>query len=281
MIDELYVKDYVLFEKANIDFSDNMSVITGETGAGKSLLIDAILLLSGQRATNNVVRKGASKAVLQMHLSNLNKDVISLLEDNDYDIDDGILIQRTITDQGKSSIKINSQPATLSFVREIVSKMVDVHSQMDTYRLMDQNVQMELLDRFAGCEPLKEEVRSLYKAYSAINNEYAKAEAETFSDDALEYATIQYNEINDACIQENELEDLAHRIKEVTLSEKNLNDLNQTIYTLDKEGGLLDSLYMIKKSIHNNHWNVQMDNLDDIYYQFVELNDQLKQKKES
>ena len=66
-----------------------------------------------------------------------------------YDIEDDILIQRTITDQGKSSMKINNQPATLSFVRQIVSKMVDVHSQMDTYQLMDPNVQLDLLDRFA------------------------------------------------------------------------------------------------------------------------------------
>lgn len=132
-----------------------MSVITGETGAGKSLLIDAISLLSGQRSTSNVVRKDANKTILQMRLSKPSQEVLNLLEENDYDIEDDILIQRTITDQGKSSMKINNQPATLSFVRQIVSKMVDVHSQMDTYQLMDPNVQLDLLDRFANCEALK------------------------------------------------------------------------------------------------------------------------------
>ena len=102
-------------KKANIDFSNHMSVITGETGAGKSLLIDAISLLSGQRSTSNVVRKDANKTILQMRLSKPSQEVLNLLEENDYDIEDDILIQRTITDQGKSSMKINNQPATLSF----------------------------------------------------------------------------------------------------------------------------------------------------------------------
>ena len=280
MIEELYVKDYVLFEKANIDFSNHMSVITGETGAGKSLLIDAISLLSGQRSTSNVVRKDANKTILQMRLSKPSQEVLNLLEENDYDIEDDILIQRTITDQGKSSMKINNQPATLSFVRQIVSKMVDVHSQMDTYQLMDPNVQLDLLDRFANCEALKNEVKNLYQIYARASNALKKAQEETFSDDALEYATAQYNEINDADIKEGELEELSNRIKEVANAQKTLEDLNESIYTLDKDGGLIDSLYNLKKCLQRNYWDTSIENLDDIYYEFVDLSEELKNRRE-
>lgn len=280
MIEELYVKDYVLFEKANIDFSNHMSVITGETGAGKSLLIDAISLLSGQRSTSNVVRKDANKTILQMRLSKPSQEVLNLLEENDYDIEEDILIQRTITVQGKSSMKINNQPATLSFVRQIVSKMVDVHSQMDTYQLMDPNVQLDLLDCFANCEALKNEVKNLYQIYARASNELKKAQEETFSDDALEYATAQYNEINDADIKEGELEELSNRIKEVANAQKTLEDLNESIYTLDKDGGLIDSLYNLKKSLQRNYWDTSIENLDDIYYEFVDLSEELKNRRE-
>ena len=177
-------------------------------------------------------------------------------------------------------MKINNQPATLSFVRQIVSKMVDVHSQMDTYQLMDPNVQLDLLDRFANCEALKNEVKNLYQIYARASNELKKAQEETFSDDALEYATAQYNEINDADIKEGELEELSNRIKEVANAQKTLEDLNESIYTLDKDGGLIDSLYNLKKSLQRNYWDTSIENLDDIYYEFVDLSEELKNRRE-
>ena len=110
MIEELYVKDYVLFEKANIDFSNHMSVITGETGAGKSLLIDAISLLSGQRSTSNVVRKDANKTILQMRLSKPSQEVLNLLEENDYDIEEGMDFAREVKRKGYLDPANNYRP---------------------------------------------------------------------------------------------------------------------------------------------------------------------------
>ena len=103
MIEQVMVKDYILFEHAFIDFSSGMSVITGETGAGKSLLIDAIHLLSGDRISGNVVRKGKDKAILQMSLTCDNPEIIKELEDNGFEVEESLLIQRTITSDNKSN----------------------------------------------------------------------------------------------------------------------------------------------------------------------------------
>ena len=130
MIEQLSVKDYVLFESCIIDFTNGMSVITGETGAGKSLLIDAIGYLSGDRIKSNVIRNGKDKAILSMVLTS-NEKVNSILDENGFEVDDQVIISRTILNNNKSTVRINQQITTLSFVRKIVNLLVDVHSQMD------------------------------------------------------------------------------------------------------------------------------------------------------
>ena len=176
MIEQLMVKDYILFDRAFIDFNKDMSVITGETGAGKSLLIDALSYLSGNRITGNIVRHGKEKAILQMVLSRPNPEVIAMLEDNGFEIEDNLIIQRTVTSQGKSTIRINQQVSTLGFVRSLMAKLIDVHSQMDTIQLMDPAVQLDLLDQYAKNATLKEEVQTRYKSYSAAKRALSKAQ---------------------------------------------------------------------------------------------------------
>ena len=170
MIEQLSVKDYVLFESCIIDFTNGMSVITGETGAGKSLLIDAIGYLSGDRIKSNVIRNGKDKAILSMVLTS-NEKVNSILEENGFEVDDQVIISRTILNNNKSTVRINQQITTLSFVRKIVNLLVDVHSQMDTYRLTDTKLQMELLDSYAKVEDLKSSVKEAYFSYSNVLNE--------------------------------------------------------------------------------------------------------------
>lgn len=277
MIDELYVKDYVLFDKTNVEFEPGMTVITGETGAGKSLLIDAINLIRGQRAQKNCIRKGSSKAVLQMHLSNLNDRQKAMLEENDFDAEEDLFIQRSLSETGKSSIKINGQPSTLSFVRDFVSHMVDVHSQMDTYQLMNTSVQLDLLDQYAKTSSLRDEVNQAYIVYSKNRQAFNKAKEETYSEDALEFATMQFNEIEEAHIEEGELDSLTKRIKVLANAQKNLEQLSDSIYALDHENGVLDGLYIVKKALKEE--TVPLD-LENLYYQLSDLCDSLKAKRE-
>ena len=229
MIEQLMVKDYILFDQATIDFKNNMSVITGETGAGKSLLIDAIGYLSGGRMGSSVVRKGKEKAVLQMILSNPSQEVLDLLEENGFDAEDEIIITRIVNANGKGRITINSQAATNAFVKKIVDLMVDVHSQMDTIKLMDPQVQLELLDTYAKTDELKEQTAQAYSEFSKIRSRLRQLKNETFSDAELEFITAQLNEIQDADIQKGELEDLTEKIKKAQSAQKNLDDCSSVL----------------------------------------------------
>lgn len=281
MIEQLSVKDYVLFKSCIIDFTDGMSVITGETGAGKSLLIDAIGYLSGNRIKSNVIRNGKDKAVLSMVLT-ANDRVNAILEENGFEVDDQVIISRTILNNNKSTVRINQQITTLSFVRKIVNLLVDIHSQMDTYRLMDTSVQMELLDSYAKTMDLKASVKEAYVKYSNVLHELETLKNEEFSDAELEFLTTQLDEIENANIQEDELDALNDQIHEATSWYKNSEDLSSCLYEIDKENGALDSLYTLYKQASKSP--ILMDyeeSFKNLYYSLQSVDEELKHMRDT
>lgn len=281
MIEQLSVKDYVLFKSCIIDFKNGMSVITGETGAGKSLLIDAIGYLSGDRIKSNVIRNGKDKAILSMVLTS-NEKVNAILEENGFEVDDQVIISRTVLNNNKSTVRINQQITTLSFVRKIVNLLVDIHSQMDTYRLMDTSVQMELLDSYAKTMGLKASVNEAYVKYSNVLHELETLKSEEFSDAELEFLTAQLDEIENANIQENELDALNDQIHEATSWYKNSEDLSSCLYEIDKENGALDSLYTLYKQASKSPiLNDYEESFKNLYYSLQSVDEELKHMRDT
>lgn len=279
MIEQLMVKDYILFDYALVDFTHGMHVITGETGAGKSLLIDAIGYLSGKRINGNIVRKGKDKAILQMVCSTSSPKISQMLEENGFEVEDSILITRTVHANQKSTIRINQQITTLSFVRELVSYMIDMHSQMDTYQLMQPSVQLDLLDALAQTKDLREEVAQQYTTLKAIEKEYHTCKNESLSDDELDYLTAQLNRIDELNIQEGELESLQEKVKICAEMEKNTELFSQSIYQLNKENGLMDTCYDLSKELSKTNSTSEIANqLMDIYYRFDEIKENLQEQ---
>ena len=281
MIEQLSVKDYVLFKSCIIDFKNGMSVITGETGAGKSLLIDAIGYLSGDRIKSNVIRNGKDKAILSMVLTS-NEKVNAILEENGFEVDDQVIISRTVLNNNKSTVRINQQITTLSFVRKIVNLFVDIHSQMDTYRLMDTSVQMELLDSYAKTMGLKASVNEAYVKYSNVLHELETLKNEEFSDAELEFLTAQLDEIENANVQENELDALNDQIHEATSWYKNSEDLSSCLYEIDKENGALDSLYTLYKQASKSPiLNDYEESFKNLYYSLQSVDEELKHMRDT
>lgn len=281
MIEQLSVKDYVLFKSCIIDFTDGMSVITGETGAGKSLLIDAIGYLSGNRIKSNVIRNGKDKAILSMVLTS-NDRVNAILEENGFEVDDQVIISRTILNNNKSTVRINQQITTLSFVRKIVNLLVDIHSQMDTYRLMDTSVQMELLDSYAKTMDLKASVKEAYVKYSNVLHELETLKNEEFSDAELEFLTAQLDEIENANIQEDELDALNDQIHEATSWYNNSEDISSCLYEIDKENGALDSLYTLYKQASKSPiLNDYEESFKNLYYSLQSVDEELKHMRDT
>ena len=244
-------------------------------------MIDAIGYLSGDRIKSNVIRKGKEKAILSMVLTS-NDEVNSILEENGFDVDDQVIISRTILNNNKSTVRINQQITTLSFVRKIVNLLVDIHSQMDTYRLMDTKLQMELLDSYAKVENLKSSVKEAYASYSNILNELETLKNEEFSDAELEFLTAQLDEIENANIQENELETLNLQIHDATNWFKNKEDLSLCLYEMDKENGALDALYTLyKQASKSSILNAYEETFKNLYYSLQTVDEELKHVRDT
>lgn len=275
MIEQLSVRDYILFDQANVNFRNGMSVITGETGAGKSLLIDAIGYLSGERLQGDVVRSGKDKAVLSMVLSDPSQEVLDLLDENGFEAEDEIIITRIITPNKKSRMQINSQPATNALVKRITSMMIDVHSQMDTITLMNPEVQMDLLDQYAKTPDQKEKTAEAFKNYSTVSNELKKLQTETFSDEELDFITEQLNEITNMNLREGELEELQEKIEEASGASKAREDFSESLYLIRKDNGISDQLYtaarILKRSSHPEYG----EKLSDLYYSLQDIAEEI------
>ena len=277
MIEQLTVKDYILFDHASLDFTNGMTVITGETGAGKSLLIDAIGYLCGQRITGNVVRQGKEKAVLQMVISCEDPQIQNFLEENDFETEDQILIQRVIRTNGKSTVRINQQMTTLGFVRSLMEKIIDIHSQMDTYELMKPEIQLDLLDAYANTESLRKNVKEYYDKLNQLKQEYTKLEKETLSDDELDYLTMQLNKIEDLNVKPDELEQLQNSIKQAGQAEKYMDLYSDSIHQLNKEQGMIDSAYQLYRNLSQLPIDEKLtEEIHEMYYRLDEIKEQIE-----
>lgn len=281
MIEQLFVKDYILFDSAMIDFSKGMSVITGETGAGKSLLIDAIGYLMGGRIQGNIVRKGKDRCILQMVLSLPDASILKELEENGFFIEDQLIIQRIIQSNQKSSVRINQQATTLSFVKKLCSQLIDVHSQMDTYSLMDPRVQMDLLDQYSNALELRNQVKDAFNAYEDANSLYHKIEGEDLNIDQLDLLTEQCNEIDSLYMTPEEYDSMEQRIEEASHAQRSIDSLYESLRLLNQENGVLDNLYSLSKNLNEDAVLQEKASwIQDIYYTLNEFKDEIEKRKE-
>ena len=159
MLQSIFVKNFVLIDEVSLEFQKGLSAFTGETGAGKSLLMDAIGVLKGDRANAGMVKKGCDKAIIEGAFLIEHEALIKQLEADGFDMEEGLLIiTREITKEGKSTTRVNHRVSSVSYVKEIISRIVDIHSQHDTQYLLNARYHLSLLDNFVKEDALREEV---------------------------------------------------------------------------------------------------------------------------
>ncbi len=179
MLRELSIENLAVIEKATAEFGGNFNVFTGETGAGKSILIGGINAILGQRTTKDIVRTGAAKAVITALFDDIPLSVSDKLTEMGFSAEDGeLMLMREISADGKSSARINGRTATAAMLREIGSLLVDVHGQHENRILMSQDAQRDILDSYGGITPVLEEYKELFRSFSQISKRIHKLQAE-------------------------------------------------------------------------------------------------------
>ena len=221
MLKHLYIKNYTLIDELDIDLSSGFSVITGETGAGKSIILGAIGLLLGQRADTKAVKTDKQKCTIEARFDISRYDIKPWFEDNNLDCDEGeCIIRRELTATGKSRAFINDTPTSLQQTRELGEMLVDVHSQHQNLLLQKEDFQINVLDIIAANNKYKEEYKKAFTEYQKAENtlqELKKQIAQTKKNE--EFMRFQLNELNNACLKEGEQEELEQEQEAATHTE--------------------------------------------------------------
>ena len=277
MLQTLSIKQFAIIDELEIHFSDGLTVLSGETGSGKSIIIDAIGQLIGMRASSDFVRHGEKKAIIEgiFDIDN-SKEAISVLNELDIDIDeDFLLVKREIFSSGKSICRINNQIVTLQDLRKVMQELLDIHGQHETQTLLKQKYHLKLLDDYA-----ENQYSSVKEQYETTFNEYKEKKKELeelqSADQALlqrlDLMKFQFEELQEASLKEGEITQLESDIKRIQNSEKLSLALNNAHVTLTDEHAITDRLYELSNHLQTiddiipGRFKKLKEDIDQFYY---------------
>ena len=251
MLQHLYIKNFALIDELDIDFSTGFSVITGETGAGKSIILGAIGLLLGQRADMKTVKADCKKCTVEALFDISNYDLTAWFDDNSLDIENGeCIIRRELTSAGKSRGFINDTPVTLSQMKELGEMLVDVHSQHQNLLLQKEDFQLNVLDIIAGDEKLRHDYQAAYAEYRKARQELEKLrQSLSDSKDNEDFMRHQLSELTEANLSDGEQELLEDELAVATHTEEIKTALYEANGLLNDDGGIIDSLHRATNAV--------------------------------
>jgi DNA repair protein RecN (Recombination protein N) len=276
MIKHLYIKNFVLIDELNLDFEGGFSAFTGETGAGKSILIDAISVLCAERASTSYIQKGKDKALIEGTFT-LSKRASALLKDAGFDTDEETTFTREIMNTGKSTARIDHRIVTLSLLRDCLKNEMDIHGQRDNAYLLNTASHIHLLDAYLNDKEQLKAVKDAYDVYSSLQHEKDKAMQEVYNENDLEYFNYEINEIDEADLKSGEDTELEEKEQQYQSTKESFDKYSQIISLYDDS--LSDSLYELNHAVQSLKDNDSVTSIqtqiNDAYYSISDAMEQL------
>ena len=249
MLCELIIENVAVIEKADIVFKDGFTCLTGETGAGKSIIIDSINAIMGERISKNIVRTGAEKASIVAVFENLSQSIVDKAAEMDIDLSDDCIVSRQITADGKSSARINSVPYPVSVLKRLFSDAINIHGQHDSQRLLNPAKHLDILDSFGTDSAVKATYRQFFKEYTRLNKEIKQLEeVDKNKQETLDLLSFQVQEIESAQLSEEEEEQLNSDKKLIKNAENILEGLSSAYEYLFGSDDNMGALSMLQQA---------------------------------
>lgn len=231
MLKSLNIENIAVIEKADIEFSPGLNVLTGETGAGKSIVVDSINAVLGERTSRELVRNGANEAQVTAVFDDINSSVREKLDEFGIEDDDTLVLMRKISDKGKSYCRINGVPCTVSMLRQLGEQLVNIHGQHDSQALLNPDTHYRFLDMFADDKELVSEYSKNFKKLLEVRKKLKSLTADAENNDKQsEMLDYEINELTQADIKVGEIEQL-HKRKNIILNSQNISDYLTSILT--------------------------------------------------
>lgn len=250
MLKSLYISNFALISEININFESGFSVITGETGAGKSIILGALSLLLGQRADSKLIKEGEEKCVIEAEFDIHDYQLEDFFEKNELDYNSSnCLLRREITVAGKSRAFVNDTPVSLQVLRELGDKLIDIHSQYENLLLSHADYQLQVVDTMAQNEKILENYRITFFEWKTLQNDFRQLQKEAEKQLAeFDYLQFQFQQLNDAHLSENEQTELEAEFQTLSHTEEIKEELQKAYYFLNEEQMAIS---MIKNAINS------------------------------
>ncbi len=250
MLSELIVENVAVIEKAEINFSEGFNVFTGETGAGKSILVDAIYAVLGARTSKNIVRTGTNKASVTAVFENIPLAAAKIIAENDLGDAGECILRRDITADGKSSARVNGNIVTVAQLREISECLMSIYGQNDSHDLLNPRNHLAMIDLFGSLQPKRERLRGLHNEFIKLKKELdALISRREETERMRELYEYQVSEIEKANLSETEETELKNRLKLLKNSEKLIKELSGAASLLYRENSPVDAIKSASDSI--------------------------------
>ena len=251
MLQQLHIHNYAIIDSLEINFSNNLNIITGETGAGKSILMGALGLILGERADTSVLLDKEKKCFIEGVFRTNYSSVKDFLIKNDLDCEAEMLIRREIAANGKSRAFINDTPVTLSQLRQLSQLLVDLHQQFDTLELNNNDFQRQVIDALAGNGKLIVEYQEVFKKYKNVLQQLEQLKEEQLAaNKELDYNQFLFDELNEADFKENEIENIETEIKLMSNAENIKTVLSEIYFVMEEsEQPLVQQLKSVNQKL--------------------------------
>lgn len=281
MLKSLFISSFVIIDQTTVDFDEGMTALTGETGAGKSIIINALEQLCGARASSSLVRKGSKKAVIE-GVFDMNDSIQKILDELNIDGDDDLIITKEILDNGRSTIKINYRTVTNSALKQVAPYLLDIHSQYQTQEIFNVKNHLKILQSFMNHQDdsLLSEYHKYYLEYKKISQKLKKLEQEDLSDERIEYYQKQYDELKDFEYTDeiiDQLEEELRMMKNYESMHKYMTEFDEAMS--DKQGALNqinDALSALGHMSNTESFNELYDEFYNQYYSMQDLVDRIE-----
>jgi DNA repair protein RecN (Recombination protein N) len=249
MLKSIYIDNYALIDRLEINLNDGLTIITGETGAGKSILLGALGLLLGKRADTSVLKDKSRKCIVEGIFAIEDYQLEPLFIENELDYSSETLIRREISNKGSSRAFINDTPVNLNLLQEISLRLIDIHSQHQNLLLNDEDYLRWIIDSYAGTKTLLTEYQVHYQEFHKLRSNFQAVRSSYEQDKQnLDFLTHQLNELQSARLKENELEELEQELDLLSHTEEIKSSLNNAAILLQEEG---TGIVTIIKQVHD------------------------------
>ena len=254
MLKKLSIQNYAIIDELEVEFSDTMNIVTGETGAGKSIIVGALGLILGNRADSTVLVNKEKKSVIEgFFLAEKRREVKDFLKNNELDSEEELVIRREVSANGKSRAFINDTPVNLDQLRQLSSLLVDLHQQFDTLQLAENDFQRRVLDALAGHADLLGEYQLVFRNWKILQSEFdeLKQQKQQFNKEA-DYNNFQFKELEEAGFKENELEEIDAELKLLNNAESIKSVLSKIYFDLkENDNPVVQQLKMVCNQLQN------------------------------